>query len=111
MTPPTRRLPRASATIVAALPAHHLSEWPRLKIEIALDLQPQGAANRFEFSEDEVAPFLLHAAYVAEEEEIMVLSLALGDIPGPVGVRCEKLGVHHRIGYILLGLQRWEAGP
>src|ERR1035437_8692172 len=30
-------------------PAPYLSEWPRLKIEIALDLQPQGAANRFEF--------------------------------------------------------------
>src|ERR1035441_5771686 len=28
-------------------PAPYLSEWPRLKIEIALDLQPQGAANRF----------------------------------------------------------------
>src|ERR1035437_6728396 len=50
MTSTTRRLPRASATTVAALPAHHLSEWPRLKIEIALDLQPQGAANRFELS-------------------------------------------------------------
>src|ERR1039458_7382865 len=49
MTSTTRRLPRASSTTVAALPAHHLSEWPRLKIEITLDLQPQGAANRFEF--------------------------------------------------------------
>src|ERR1035437_2557400 len=49
MTSTTRRLPRASATTVAALPAHHLSEWPRLKIDIALDLQPQGAANLFEF--------------------------------------------------------------
>src|ERR1017187_10802942 len=111
MTSTTRRLPRASSMTVAALPAHHLSEWPRLKIEIALDLQPHWAANRFEFGEDEVAPFLLHAADVAEEAEIMVLGLALGDIPSPVGIRCKKLGVHHRIGYILLGVQRWQAGP
>src|ERR1017187_1594946 len=49
MTSTTRRPPRASSTTVAALPGHHLSEWPRLKIEIALALQPQGATNRFEF--------------------------------------------------------------
>src|ERR1035437_2656530 len=37
MTSRIRRLRRASSTTVAALPAHHLSEWPRLKIEITLD--------------------------------------------------------------------------
>src|ERR1035441_3313813 len=111
MNSTTRRVPRASSTTVAALPAHHLSEWPRLKVEIALDLQPQGAANRFEFREHEVAPFLLHAADIAEEAEIMVLGLALGDIPSPVGIRCEKLCVHNRIGYLLLGVQRWQTGP
>src|SRR5664280_2749739 len=44
--------PATSTSLIhdrSGAPAPYLSEWPRLKIEIALDLQPQGAANRFEF--------------------------------------------------------------
>src|SRR5207247_1643212 len=99
-----------SAASGAAFFGHHLTERARRKVEVPFDGQPEWATDRFELREHEVAPLFLHAADIAEEAEVIFLSLALGDVPRPVGIRREKLGVHDWIGHLLLGIERRQAG-
>ena len=53
---------RDSSAAVAALACHHLGERPWLEVQVTLDRQAKWAASTLQLGEDEVAPFVVHAA-------------------------------------------------
>jgi len=54
------------------------------EIKITLDGQASGAANRFQLGEAEIAPFLIEADDVPEEDEVVATRSALSGEPRPV---------------------------
>src|ERR1700733_7262758 len=58
-------------TAFAAVLRENLREWTRPEVQISLDGQPSWAANRFQFGEAEVAPFLVETDDVAKENKIV----------------------------------------
>ena len=62
--------------------SHYFAERYGLEIEVSLNGQSRGTADRLEIREGKISPLPLKPDHIAEEDEVVSFRRAFGDIPG-----------------------------